>query len=67
MMMIRSIKAHVEFNDVRGKTWRVKRSMCRHYYASSDGVNYVRCKLASIATVLAMPKDAALQLILGAI
>lgn len=64
--MIRSNKAHVEFNDVRGTTWQVKRSMCRHYYASRDGVNFTRCKLSSIAVVLAMPIEAALQLILGA-
>lgn len=38
--------------DVRGKIWFVKRSKCRHYQASQDGKRFIRCKLASIATVL---------------
>ena len=64
--MTLSTKAHVEFRDVRGKYWQVKRSHCRHYYASRDGKNFTRCKLSSIATVLGVTIGTAFNIILGA-
>lgn len=51
--------------DVRGKIWFVKRTKCCHYQASTDGKRFVRCKIASIATVLGLSRLHTQFLILG--
>lgn len=41
----------IKIIDVRGKHWWVRRTSNRHYEASQDGLNFVRCSVKSIAIV----------------
>jgi len=55
----------LKFVDVRGNWWCVRRSTCRHYYASRDGVKFIRCHINSIATVFGGSIKEVTKLILG--
>lgn len=52
--MIKSVNGKdgvLKFVDVRGNWWCIRRTNCRHYLASRDGLKFVRCSIKSIATV----------------
>jgi len=41
----------IKIIDVRGKVWWIRRTKHRHYEASQNGLNFVRCSVKSIAIV----------------
>lgn len=55
----------IRIRDVRGTKWFVRRTNCRHYQASRDGVKFTRCHLQSIATVFGFDVEFTKTTILG--
>lgn len=51
--------------DIRGTVWFIRRTDCRHYQASRNGLNFTRCSVKSIATVMGNSLKLTRKLILG--